>query len=857
MLRTLARVADRRLAASALAIALGVAFTCATLLLGSSLERGYARQVAGWLQDASVIVQPAATLGPDAVAQLAAVPGVTAVDPRVDHWAMFDRDQYARVRSQPVLSEHTRLVSGRLADAPGELAVNEAFAASGRLELGSTLTSFVYPEEPAPEEPAPGETDPGETDPGEAAPGEPAPGGTNPEGTAPAGTGGAGNEPVVSEAVPGPSFTVVGIVAPGLDTTDGPTFPEAYAPSEYLMELAGGYRTVLVSGSDAPEVLAERLAASPVLAAEGTEVRTAAEFTANTIDMYTQGTRATTTLLLTFSVIAFAVTALVIANTFGILVAQRTRQLALLRCVGASRGQVFRHVVGEAALVAAMAGVGGVALGVGLVAVLPLVLPQVASYTTVAPTAMGLLAPWLAGIVVAVAAAAVPARAATRVPPLAALRPALAASGVRAVGRGRLAAGALFLLGGTGLLVFAVWASKLEIGLAGGVASFVGLLLLGPIVIPALAGLLARPWRRGIVGRLAAENTARNPHRAATTAGALLIGTTLVTMVLVGAATAQTTTTAAIDRRFPVDILGQGNVTPGARDAAAAVPGVSGAVLVSAADITVQGSENAELVATGLVATGLGPDDVAAIGWQDAAAGLTDDTIVLPRSAGFADGETVDVIGTAGTVTLTVRSVPQAGLVAVAPATITRLSDHPERLLYVATAFGADPNQVMGDLQNALSGDGLWFSSASAARASITDAVALALQIVLGLLAVSVAISWVGIGNTLGLSVLERTRETALLRALGLERRGVRQVLGTEALLLGAVAAVLGAALGVGYGLAGVSVLLGARTPLAVDIPWWQVGVVAGLTLASAWLASVLPARRAALVSPAAALADD
>lgn len=822
MLRAITRT-GRRLAASALAIALGVAFTCATLLLGSSLEHGYADRVAGWIGDAAVVVQPATVLEPDAVASLAGVPGVTSVDPRVDHWTVFDDDLYARVRTQPELGAHTRLVSGRLADAPGELVVNESFASAGRVELGSTLTALEFPADP----PAGG------------------------SGAEEAGTEEAG----APEPLPGPSFTVVGVLASGHDTSDGPSFPEAYAPSEHLLDLAGGYRIVLVSGTEAPDVLADRLAALPSLGDEGTDVLTAAAYTAKEIDQYTQGTQATTSLLLTFSVIAFAVTALVIANTFGILVAQRTRQLALLRCVGASRGQVFRQVLAEAAVTAALAGVAGVTLGVGLVAVLPLTLPQLASYTAVAPTAVGLLAPWLTGIVVTVAAAAVPARAATRVPPLAALRPTLAASGTRAVGRGRLAAGALLTAAGAGLLVFAVQAFQLPAGLAGGVGSFVGVLLLGPVIVPALANAAARPWRAGVVGRLASENIARNPHRSATTAGALLIGTTLVTMVLVGAATGQATTTAALDRRHPADALIQGDVTAATQRAAEGVPGLAAAVLAAMEDVTIAetgapGSANSTVVA-------MDAGGVAALGWDGVAGGLADDVVVLPRSLGLADGSTVSVSARGRTVELTVRVVPQAGFVAVTPATLARISPDARPVLLVRWADGTDHSAALGNLRDVMVPDGVWLSSAAEARASIADAVAIALQVVLGLLAVSVAISWVGVGNTLGLSVLERSRETALLRALGLERGQVRRLLGAEALLMGAIAAVLGVGLGVGYGLAGVAVLLGERMPLAVAIPWWQVAAVGAVTLGSAWLASVLPGVRAARVAPAAALAED
>ena len=142
-------------------------------------------------------------------------------------------------------------------------------------------------------------------------------------------------------------------------------------------------------------------------------------------------------------------------------------------------------------------------------------------------------------------------------------------------------------------------------------------------------------------------------------------------------------------------------------------------------------------------------------------------------------------------------------------------------------------------------------------RDSIAQAFSTVLIVVLGLLAVSVLISLVGVGNTLGLSVLERRRETALLRALGLDASAVRRLLGGEALLLGGVAGVAGVLLGIGYGIAGIQALLGEQTPVLISVPVAQLLLLVGLSLGLAWVASVLPAGRAASVSPAAALAQE
>lgn len=131
------------------------------------------------------------------------------------------------------------------------------------------------------------------------------------------------------------------------------------------------------------------------------------------------------------------------------------------------------------------------------------------------------------------------------------------------------------------------------------------------------------------------------------------------------------------------------------------------------------------------------------------------------------------------------------------------------------------------------------------------------LLVVTGLLGIAVLVALVGIGNTLGLSVLERTQESGLLRALGLTRRQLRSTLGLEALTLAGVGTIVGLALGVAYGLGGAYALFGSEMTITTEIPWARLGLVAAVALAAGWLASVIPARRAARVSPSAALATD
>lgn len=788
----------RRLLSSALAILLGVAFTAATLLLGASLSRSYADQVAGRAGEAAVIVESKGEgLPADLPDAISALPGVTGVRPLIESGRFMGSPEfYVQILTLPAGGE-TVPTEGRLPAAPGEVVINKAMKDAGHLSVGQRL---AWDDAPA--------------------------------------------------------STVVGVVDVGRDTSAFPGQPTVLGSNETLLPLASNsYALIMVnSGGDAAE-LATRIGALPSVAGDKTaSAVTARAWIDDLVKQYTADTGIVTGVLLTFGVIAFFVAALVISNTFSILVAQRTRQLALLRCLGASRGQTFRQVVGEAALTAALAGAVGLAAGIGLVSLLPVFAPAMFAPGTVRPDAVSLVVPWLAGIAVTVAAAIVPARAATRVAPLAALRPMLAPRAGRPIGIARTVIGALLFVAGAGLLVVAALTHELVAGLAGGVLNFTGVLLVAPWWIPAAAGLLGRPFGRDVVGRLAVENTRRNPRRAAATAGALLIGTTLVTMVLTGASVAQATVDAANARRYPADVMISGDVDAGLLGKLAGTPGVAAAVRVPAVTVTLEGGKTPDYVTL----MGLTPADAEALGWS-AASDLRDDQIALSGGFGIPDGGRA-VLRTEDDrrVDVTAKLVPQASLTVVTPALVNRLTAEPQPLTMVKFAPGADSSATLGAINAALADhQNLRVASAQAEKEMMAQTFTTVLLVVLGLLAVSVLISLVGVGNTLALSVLERGRETALLRALGLDRTAVRRLLGGEALLLGAVAAVVGIALGLGYGIAGIATLMNMDAPLVLAVPWAQLALVVAITLGCAWLASVVPAKRAAAVPPAAALAQE
>ena len=652
---------------------------------------------------------------------------------------------------------------------------------------------------------------------------------------------------------------VTGLVAPATGTLAAPLYV-TWADLSALRDSAYVQDVVTTAG----DVSAVRAALPSRLVVEAT-------------DTYLQGVQAEATqgvdviaaLLLVFAGIAFFVSALVIANTFAILLAQRARDFALLRCVGATRRQVRRSVLAESTVMgvgSATVGVlAGTAAGYALLALAGRLFPSLpAGDASVSP--VWVAGAWLLGVLVTVLASLAPTLKGPRVSPLAALRPDAAVAVRSATGAARLVLAAVFLLGGTLLLAGSVRTHDVLLLLAGGMVSFLGVLLVGPLLVPACVRLLGRVVGRfGVPGRVAAANAVRNPRRTAATAASLLVGVTLVSGLLTGMATVRSSVDSELDHEYPVDLAlaaTRGPLQADAVDRVRAVDGVRAAVALQGTLARVRSGRH-DLGAVPLV--GVDPDATAVLRGSPSFASPEPGVLHLPwrtlEDAGVQDGARAAVVVGDVHLVLVVRGTEGLSSTgAVAPSTLEALTHGDTRPLaiWARTDRDADAADVAGVVTRIgwPSHAELWGGLKT--RASVHLQLTVVTGAVVAMLGIGVLIALVGIASTLGLSVLERAREHAVLRALGLTRTQLRGMLAAEAVLLATVAGLLGVVLGAVYAWVGVRAVVGeAFDGVTTTLPVTQLVLLVVLAALAGLGACVLPARQASRVAPAAGLGAD
>ncbi|MFC5678090.1 ABC transporter permease [Aeromicrobium endophyticum] len=653
-------------------------------------------------------------------------------------------------------------------------------------------------------------------------------------------------------------LTVTGTV----DGPDAPLSAAAYLPERTLAGLgdaASPLDAVVATDRDAASTgrsIDRQLGADTVVAGDTYRETLRLEATRG-VDVFQK-------LIYVFAGISLFVGALVIANTFTILLAQRSRDLALLRCVGAVRSQVARSVVAEGVLLGVVGSIVGVLLGLGIATGGVALLGRLSPQTPMGQPSLTLLAtavPIALGVAVTAAGAYLPAQRAGAQSPLSALQPQDVVEVRSRSGAVRLTtAGVLVVLGIAGLV--AGLSGSLLIGMAGGMLSFVGLMLLTPVIVPAairLTGPLVR--RLGLPGRLAHANSLRNPRRTAATSTALLIGVTLITAVVVGSASISHKVNTSLDENNPVDLMATSSTAPVPDRVTAEIRRVDGVEEVAALP-------GAPARVGGLDVDVLGADDhaLALMHGTPAFSPLGDDQVVLPSSVGdvtlSASGRTAEVTIAGRTREMTVlhgTGIGDRPLVSTTTLDAMDATDSRTAAVWVRAAASADPADVAGDVTAVAKTADLDVSGGLTDRADILGTLDVVMAVTIGLLAVAVLIALVGVGNTLSLSVLERVRESSLLRALGLGRSGLRAMLAIEALLMAGVAAVLGVALGTAYAWFGVrTASVGVfRSGPDLTMPWGQIALILVVAALAGLAACVLPARRAARIAPAAGLVAD
>lgn len=579
--------------------------------------------------------------------------------------------------------------------------------------------------------------------------------------------------------------------------------------------------------------------------------------------------------LLIFGLVSLLVSAIVIYNTFAILIAQRMRELALLRCVGATRGQVFGGVVIESAVVGLVGSLLGLAAGAGLgAAALALVnavgadLPA-GAFTIAVRTALVAL---LAGVAVTMVSALLPARAATRVAPITALRTE-PEPGTGRLRLGRLRTATAAVLGGSGLgltalgsLVLSSGSGALAATAAGGAMAFLGAIALMPALVRPLARLVgALPAKiAGVPGRLAMENSRRSPGRTATTTIALTIGVGLVTLFAVFGASVKATAADRLQAQFPVDYVLQGQIgdlrtLPRAlADGLRADRRFGSVTEVRLADARVDGvSQKLGAVTQASLGTAVDPQVR-----SGSLAALRPGTIALHTNVarGRVAGQTVELATPRGPRRVRVAAV-FTGEVPL-PQMIVPEADFDgyfgvrgDTAVYVNVREGVDPATTRTAVDAAARPYPIVrVTSAASLKDQFGNAIDTMLMVFGGLLGLAILIALFGIANTLTLSVVERTRESALLRALGLTRRQLRRMLSVESMIMAMIGALTGVALGVLFGWAATQAIIdGAlfRLPYAQVIGFVALAGLAGV------VAAVLPARRAARASIVESLAAE
>ncbi|WP_246249736.1 MULTISPECIES: ABC transporter permease [Actinomadura] len=602
-------------------------------------------------------------------------------------------------------------------------------------------------------------------------------------------------------------MTVVGLI----DTGDlmGATVTAFDTPTAQRMLLKPGFFSDIEMASSGPSQAELKSRVAKALP-EGMEAVTGTELREETKSDIASMLNFFRTFLLVFALISIFVGAFIIFNTFSMLVAQRTRELALLRAIGAARPQVTRAVIGEAVAVGFVGSTFGLAAGAGLAAALQAASGMGGGLTF---TASPVIWSYVVGIVVTVVSAYFPARRAAKIPPVAAMRDDVALP-QRSL-RIRVALGSLLTLVGAGLIGTGLsGGGGSAVALVGGGAFgvFIGVAMLAPVISVPVVRVLAAPFAKvmGTPGRLAQQNALRNPRRTAATAAALMIGLALITMVNVMGASMRKSVDAQIDRQFGADYLvqpqGGGGIDPGVLPKVKATPGVQSASVTYEGKAKIAGDGTTYMAGDVAAIASAARLKIVSGGTDLGAAGMMVDEGTA-KDEGWKVGSTVSAQFTDGkTQRLTVAGVYAksdliGGKVIALPVYLAHTAK-PSADALLVDAASTDAGTKAALETTLKDHPNLKVSDQASLKKDARKQVDFIVTFLSILLAMSVIIAAVGVINTLALSVIERTREIGLLRAIGISRRQLRRMIRLESIVIAVFGALLGMGIGVSFGAA-------------------------------------------------------
>lgn len=831
----------RRLIGTCSAVVLGVAFLAGTLVLGDSMRAAFGSAFATANAGISAVVQGKTALGTDAGTQRSPVPeslvpqisqlsDVQAAVPTIEAYGQLLGSDGVPIGGQgpPTFAQSwitnpdlttARITQGRAPSADGEVVINEGAATTGKLAVGDS-TSILVPRK-----------------------------------------------------VP---VTIVGIASFGvLDTAAGPTFTAfTFEQAQQLFAAPGEASTILVQAKSGVEETAVVEQIQPLLPT-GVEAITEAQLTADQeAAIQSDFLGFFQTFLLIFAMIALVVGTFSIYNTFSVIVAQRSRESALLRAIGASRGQVLRSVTLESLLIGVLASVIGVGVGIGFASGLMALMSAVgfglpSTGLVIAAGTIG----WslLVGVAVTLIASIAPAVRASRVAPLAALRELNTdASGTSMFRKG---GGAIALVLGISLLISPLfWSGSsvlMRTGL-GALLTFLGFVIAGPVAAGPVGRLIGAPvaWTRGAPGKMAKQNAVRNPKRTANTAAALMIGVCIVSLITVFGASIKSSIEQGIAGGIKAQLIYSQTAISGAGyspDMTVQIdrlPEVAQAAGLGNGPVLVNGSETwvavADVKALPQVLeitdeagslTQLAPGQVAVEaseattqGWQ---LGSKIPLVVasgqaLPVTVGaiIADNDLLQPIVVPRETWDSVVSNSSNTMVLVELAPGVSIDAGKAALAPVSAEFGAGAPQDIPEFV--------------AESASQIDQL---LNIVYVLLVLAIIIALMGISNTLSLAVHERTRELGLLRAVGQTRAQTRSMVRWESMIIAVFGTVGGLGLGALLGWALMSAIAAEESFAVFSLPVPQLLVIAVVGALAGVIAGIRPAARAAKLNVLDAIA--